>query len=98
MEPVSAPALTPDRSRLIIPMFGVWRVLARMLWLALILLTLFQIIVSFPERYAQFTTICSSCLLRPDNIEELQSLDLSPRGFAIYLLVLAALFTLIYCL
>jgi signal transduction histidine kinase len=69
-----------------------------MLWLALVLLTLFQVIVSFPGRYAQFSTICPSCLLRPDNIEGLQSLGLSPQGFAIYLLVLAALFTLIYCL
>src|SRR5215467_11996573 len=98
MEPVSAPALSPDRSRQSTRMVGVWRVLARMLWLALVLLTLFQIIVSFPGRYAQYTMICASCLLRPDNIAELQSLGLTPQGFAIYLLVLAALFTLIYCL
>jgi signal transduction histidine kinase len=69
-----------------------------MLWLALVLLTVFQMIVSFPGRYAQFATICASCLLRPDNIAELQSLGVSPQGFAIYLLTLAALFTLIYCL
>jgi signal transduction histidine kinase len=98
MEPISAPALTPGRSRWTSRTFSVWRILARMLWFALVLLTLFQIIVSFPGRYAQFTSVCASCLLRSDNIEELRTLGLSPQGFAIYLLVLAALFTLIYWL
>jgi signal transduction histidine kinase len=98
MEPISAPALTPGHSRWTSRTFIVWRILARMLWFALVLLTLFQIIVSFPDRYAQFTAVCASCLLRADSIEELRTLGLSPQGFAIYLLVLAALFTLIYCL
>src|SRR5215469_5830382 len=98
MKPISAPALSPDRSRHMTHMFGVWRILARMLWLVLVLLTLFQMIVSFPRRYAQFSTICPSCLLRPDNSKELRILGLSAHGFAIYLLVLAALFTLVYCL
>jgi signal transduction histidine kinase len=55
-------------------------------------------VASISVRYAQYAAVCASCLLRPDNIRELGSLGLSPQGFAIYLLVLALLFTLIYCL
>src|SRR5215472_1763689 len=98
MEPISAPAHTPSRSRWTSRTFSMWRILARMFWFTVVLLTLFQLVVSFPGRYAQFTSVCPSCLLRSDNIEELRTLGLSSQEFAIYLLVLAALFTLIYCL
>ena len=97
MEPISAPAL-PGRSRWTSRTLSMWRILARMFWFMVVLLALFQLIVSFPSRYAQFTSVCPSCLLRSDNIEELRTLGLSSQEFANYLIVLAALFTLIYCL
>src|SRR5262249_10109590 len=91
-------ALTPGRSRGTSRTVSMWRMLARTLWFTIVLLTLSQLVVSFPDRNAQITSICQTCLLRSDNIKELRTLGLSPQGFAIYLLALAALFTLIYCL
>jgi signal transduction histidine kinase len=67
-----------------------------MLWLLIAGLTLLHVATSFPILYAQFTTVCASCLLRPDNVAELSALGLSPQGFATVLLILAALFALIY--
>jgi signal transduction histidine kinase len=65
--------------------------------LLLVVLTLAHVFASFPVLFAQFTTVCASCLLRPDNMSELDALHLSPTAFAFYLLGLAAIFTLIYC-
>jgi len=98
MDPSSASALTANDSKAPGHTLSWRRALARGLWLLIAGLTLLHVATSFPILYAQFTTVCASCLLRPENVEELSELGLAPQGFAIYLLVLAALFTLIYCL
>ena len=98
MDPSSAPALTSNRSNRTVRTLSVRQALARILWLLIAGVTLLHVVTSFPILFTQFTTICANCLLRPDNVAELSALGLAPQGFAIYLLVLAALFTLIYCL
>jgi signal transduction histidine kinase len=98
MDPSSAPALASDRSKATDRALTVRQALARTLWLLIACLTLTHVVTSFPMLYVQFTTICATCLLRPDNSAELSALGLSPQSFALYLLILAALFTLIYCL
>jgi signal transduction histidine kinase len=96
MDPASA--LTANDPKLPGHALSVRQALARVLWLLIAGLTLLHVATSFPILFTQFTTVCANCLLRPDNVAELSALGLAPQGFAIYLLVLAALFTLIYCL
>jgi signal transduction histidine kinase len=98
MDPSPASALASNASKGADRSLSMRQTLARVLWLLIACLTLLHVATSFPILYVQFTTVCASCLLRPGNITELSALGLSPQGFAIYLLVLAAVFTLIYCL
>jgi hypothetical protein len=82
---------------------GYWLVLARIVWVVLVVFTLSTFIASLPAYFAQLQTVCSGATcaftygqLTHSSAQELQTLRLSIGGYAVSVLVLATASALVY--
>src|SRR5215469_14135552 len=82
---------------------GRWLVIARAIWMALVLFTVSSFILSLPAYFAQLQTICSGDLcvysygrLTPGNAQALQHLGLSISSYAASVLALAIASVLVF--
>jgi hypothetical protein len=80
---------------------GRWLLLARIVWFALVILTLSVCIASLPEYVVQLQTVCrlAACSygqLSPDTVVTLQHFGLSVGSYATFMFVLATLVALVF--
>ena len=83
-------------------LYGRWRVLARIVWVAVVVFTLSIFVLSLPAYFAQLQTICvgATCVyaygrLTPGTAQALQHLGLSTGGYAVSILTLAIVSALV---
>src|SRR5215471_8938213 len=79
---------------------GRWLLLARIVWLALVILTLSVYLASLSEKFAQQQTICfgTACAfwqLTPATVQALHSLSFSVSGYATFDMLLTVASTLL---